>query len=188
MRIIDISTAAALMLAVLVGCDVTGTTGDSSAKPYGQTSLSGDGVSEYDVKTLFRIGQNSLGVVVISRLAAEKATDSSVKAFAKRVQIAHNDLNVRMDRMAKNKGIELARELSDGDQRELNRLKKLTGKDFDQAYVEAMVHNFSTIANTMHEEAKRGSDRDIRQFCGSHEAAVRERNQAAKQLKAELAK
>jgi putative membrane protein len=191
MRTTQLFLAGLLALGISAGCDTTGTTADPSPARRGETSLAAadeNRVGEDDAKAMFRIGQNSLGVVVLGRLAAEKASDTGVKGFAKRVQAAHNDLNVRMDRLAKSKGIDLARELSDGDQRELNRLKKLSGKAFDQAYVDAMIHNFSAIANTMHEEAKRGGDPDLREFCANNEAVVRERNQAAKALKAELAK
>src|SRR5262249_26386761 len=151
-----------IALSLLTGCDVTGTNGDSSPTPRGPTQLGpepagGAQVTEYDSAALFRIGQNSLGPVVLSRQAAQKATDPNVKSFAARIQRSHTDLNERMDDLAKERGIKLARDLSDGDTRELNRLKKLTGKEFDKAYVDAMIDNLSLAANTMHEEAKRGS-------------------------------
>ena len=185
-----------LSFTLTAGCDITGTSGNSSPPPRGASRLddadgqAGDsrGTSEYDAAALQRIGQNSLGVVVISRLAAQNASNPSVKGFAARVQKAHNDLNVRMEQLGKSKGVQLARQLNDADNREVNRLKGLKGKDFDRAYVDAMVQNFTLIANIMHEEAKRGSDGDIRAFCANNEAAIRERNQAAKQFKAELAK
>ena len=184
------------MMSVLLfggGCDTTGTSEDTATpevrnEPLTQNPPNVDvpAANEYDKSFLFNIGQKSLGVVVMSRYAAKHSTNADVKAFAQQMGNSHNNLNVRMERLAKDKGIKLARELSAADERDFNRLKTIKGADFDRQYVEVMIRSFAAISNPMHEAAERASDRDIRSFADDNEQEVRQHSQAARQLSQKL--
>src|SRR5581483_3513353 len=73
-----------------------------------------------------------LGEVAKGKLAEQKAQDPQVRQFGERMVHDHSQANDRLKQIAKAKGIELPRSPGNTAQRDMNKLEKLSGDDFDR--------------------------------------------------------
>jgi putative membrane protein len=77
--------------------------------------------------------------VQLGKLAAEKALSQEVKQFGQRMVDDHGKANDRLKQLATTKGVNLPTELDRSTQREMDKLAKLSGADFDREYMKHMV-------------------------------------------------
>jgi putative membrane protein len=73
-----------------------------------------------------------------SKLAAQKASSTTVKNFAKKMVTDHTKTNNELKSLASKKNITLPATMSDDHKKKLDKLSGLTGADFDEEYMEAM--------------------------------------------------
>ncbi|WP_332675184.1 DUF4142 domain-containing protein [Aromatoleum sp.] len=117
------------------------------------------------------------------KMAAEKAGDPQVKAYGDQLQKDHSATNMKLAQLASTKGITAA-ETIEGDARtQLDDLAKLSGAEFDHAFIErfGVSAHEKTIA-LFEREAKEGQDPDIRAFAEQTLVTLRSHLQAAQQL------
>jgi putative membrane protein len=76
--------------------------------------------------------------VEASKLAAQKASSTTVKNFAKKMVTDHTKTNNELKSLASKKNITLPATMSDDHKKKLDKLSGLTGADFDEEYMEAM--------------------------------------------------
>jgi len=102
--------------------------------------------------------------VELGKMAAERAANTMVKSFGKRMVADHGKANDELKAIARSKNIELPTHL-DAKQEELkNKLSKLNGNEFDKAYVDAMLKDHKEDLDMMQKEAKDGKDADLMAF------------------------
>ena len=96
------------------------------------------------------------GIVEVEggQLAARKATQADVKAFAERM--------VKDD-----KGVELPHQLDSTHRADLDRLSKLSGAEFDRAYMRYMVDDHRHDVAKFRKAAKDLKDPEVKQFASS---------------------
>ena len=76
--------------------------------------------------------------VELGRLAEQKASDPQVKAFGRRMVEDHGKANERLRAVARTENIELSDALLPPHEAQVNRLSKLSGRDFDLQYTRLM--------------------------------------------------
>jgi len=96
-------------------------------------------VSRGDRKFMERAAQGGMAEVQLGKLAAEKALSPEVKQFGQRMVDDHGKANDRLKQLATTKGVNLPTELDRSTQREMDKLAKLSGADFDREYMKHMV-------------------------------------------------
>jgi len=106
----------------------------------------------------------SLKEVELGRLAAQKATDPAVKSFGEQMVKDHGEASQKLSSVAQAKGITPPTALKGGDERELRKLEKLSGADFDKAYVKAMMKDHKKDAKDFDKEARGAKDPDVKKF------------------------
>ena len=79
--------------------------------------------------------------VALAKLAQEKASNADVKSFAAKLEKDHSQANDDLKEVASKKNITLASAPSKSHQALHDKLAKLSGAEFDKAYVAAMLES-----------------------------------------------
>jgi putative membrane protein len=79
----------------------------------------------------------------------------------------HSKANDQLKQIATSKGVNLPTELDRSTQRELDKLSKLSGAEFDREYMKHMVSDHKKDVSEFKSEANRAKDPDVKQFAAS---------------------
>ena len=102
--------------------------------------------------------------VALGKMAAAKGSSDQVKSFGKMMVMDHGKANAELMAIAKTKNIMLPAGLDAEHQAKSDSLSKLSGKDFDLAYVNAMIEGHKKTLALMQSEAANGKDTDLKSF------------------------
>jgi len=108
--------------------------------------------------------KGGMAEVELGKLAAEKASSDQVKQFGQRMVDDHSKANDELKTIAATKNITLPTGIDAKDKALHDRLSKLSGHEFDRAYIEAMVKDHKKDVNEFKKEATNGQDTEIRGF------------------------
>jgi putative membrane protein len=131
-------------------------------------------------------GPGGLAEVDLGRLAAQKGQSADVKKFGQRMVSDHSKANAELKKLATSKGITLPAEMNAQQMAEHNKLAKLSGAEFDREYMTLMVEDHDKDVAAFEEEAKDGSDPDIKSFAAKTLPTLQEHQRMAKEIKAKL--
>jgi putative membrane protein len=95
--------------------------------------------SDDDKKFLAMAAQSDINEITLSKLAEDKATNPDVKAFAHKMVVDHEKLETQMKPFADAWGLQPPAGVDEDHQKALDKLNSLSGKDFDQQYMDDMV-------------------------------------------------
>jgi putative membrane protein len=144
--------------------------GQSADPRYDQQSRNGateagPGTSQMsDQHFMKEAAQGGMAEVELGQLAADKASSSDVKEFAQRMVKDHSQANDQLKQIASQKGVTLPTSLNAKDQATKNKLSKLSGDAFDQAYMSDMRKDHKTDIAAFQKESASGKDPDVKQF------------------------
>ena len=105
--------------------------------------------------------------VQLGQLAGQKASAQDVKDFGAMMVRDHSKGGDKLKAIATTKNLTLPDSLSPDMQKEMTDLQNKDGKDFDMAYISMMVDDHKKDIKEFENEAKNGSDADIRGFADS---------------------
>ena len=118
--------------------------------------------------------QDGMMEVELGKIAADKASNSQVKDFGKRMQQDHSKANDELKSIASKKGVQLPS-------------KEHTGKwTSDKAYMDMMVKDHEKDLAEFKEEASSGSDPDVKKFADDTAKIVQEHLDLAKETLGKL--
>jgi putative membrane protein len=109
-----------------------------------------------------KAAKGGMAEVELGKLAAEKASSSEVKTFGQRMADDHSKANDELKVLAKSKNITLPSEIGPEEKALRDRLVKLSGPAFDQAYMKAMVSDHVKDVNEFRTESKTGKDPEVK--------------------------
>lgn len=138
--------------------DMAGMPGMSSDK-----SASGS-VAASDKAFMMKAAQGGMAEVELGKLAADKAQDADVKAFGQRMVDDHSKANDQLKSIAQQKNVTLPTDLDAKDKALKDRLSKLSGAQFDRAYMQNMVSDHKKDVAEFKKEASSGKDNDLKNF------------------------
>jgi putative membrane protein len=124
----------------------------------------GIAVTSDDAKFATDAANGGLAEVALGKLAQTKATNAEVKNFADMMVTDHSKANDELMAIAKTKNITLPAAPDADHQKKLEDLSKLSRKDFDKAYVDAMVDGHKKTLDLMQKAAKNCADADLKAF------------------------
>lgn len=111
-----------------------------------------------DKKFLAMAAQSDVNEIKISELAEQKASNPAVKAFAKKMVMEHKQMTASMKPFAMAWGLTPPMDV-DSDHKDVwNKLNGLSGRDFDKAYMDAMVKDHAKALSAFTDEAKDTKD------------------------------
>ncbi len=155
----------------------TGAMSQSSAKPGGKADLPSQ--DRHFVTTASEAGAAEMAM---AKLAAERASSPEVKTFASHMVTDHSKAGDELKRVAAAKGAQLTDQPSAKDQRELDKLGKLRGADFDREYMKVQLAAHKDAVSLFKKEASAGRDSDLKQFASSTLPTLQEHLKMAQQL------
>jgi putative membrane protein len=120
--------------------------------------------------------------VKMGRLAADKGSNDAVKAFGQRMVTDHSKAGDQLRDAAAKEGVTLPTDIGKADQREYDKLSKLSGKDFDQAYAQAMVTDHVNDVAEFKKEATSGGDPSLKQFAADTLPTLQDHLKQAKEM------
>jgi putative membrane protein len=100
--------------------------------------------------------------VELGKLAVQKATSEQVRQFGQRMVDDHSQASEQLKAIAQTKGITLPDSLDAKHRKELERLQKLSGAEFDQAYMNLMLEDHQKDIREFRKVAQQGLDPDIK--------------------------
>jgi putative membrane protein len=131
------------------------------------------GVKMADKNFLTHAAQGGEAEVELGQLAQQKAADSQVKSFGQRMEADHSKANSELRALIAQKGLTIPGGLPPEALALKNRLDKLQGATFDQAYMRAMVDDHVKDVHGF-EMAAKSTDPDIKAFAEKTLPTLRE--------------
>ena len=125
--------------------------------------------------------------VDFGKLAEQKAQSREVKGFARRMADDHGKANAQLADLAKQANIPLPNELDPDHKAMRADLEKLSGAEFDKAYMRGQVVDHQKTVLLLQWEIAFGQDGDLQRFASRTLPTVLEHLQMAQNLLAEIA-
>jgi len=131
------------------------------------TSATGGQLDKSDRTFVEKATIGGMTEVAAGKLAQDKATDPSVKAFAARMVSDHTKAGAELTKVAASEGVTVPGAIDKSHQKDIDDLAKKSGKDFDKAYVKAMVSDHKDTVSLFEKQAKSGKDANLKQFAST---------------------
>ena len=110
--------------------------------------------------------------VTLGKLAASKASASEVKEFGQKMVVDHGKAGDRLKQIATAHGATLPAQVSEKQQKEIDRLTGLNGSDFDKEYVSLMVKDHKKDLKEFEQASKKADDSDLRSFAAETSSVI----------------
>lgn len=127
-----------------------------------------------------------LAEVQMGQMAADKATDPDVKAFAQRMVTDHSKANDELHQLASTKGWTLPAALDAKHRAAMTRLGRFSGTAFDRQYMNAMVADHNADVAAFRAYSKSGADAELKTWAGNTLPTLEEHQKMSKETAAKL--
>lgn len=140
--------------------------GAASAQDNSQHMDSGSAKMLKSADTTFamKAAQGGIEEVKMGQLAAEKASSPDVKQFGQHMVDDHTKANDDLKSVAEKEGMTLPTDMNAKQKAMYDRLSKLSGAQFDHAYVRGMVQDHEVDVKEFQQESSAGKDQGIKDF------------------------
>lgn len=125
---------------------------------------------------------DGIAEVELADVALERAASNDVKALANHIKQDHQQANEQLKSIASQKGMQVPPQAGAKHQRDKERLAKLQGNEFDNAYVKAMIKAHEKDIKAFEKQAKNGTDAELKAFASATLPKLREHLDHAKQI------
>jgi putative membrane protein len=123
-----------------------------------------------------------LAEVALGKLAADKAASDAVKKFGKKVVDDHTTTNGQLKKAAHAESIEIPDSLDTKHQDRIDQLAKLSGAEFDKAYIQDQAEGNEQAAKEFTDEIQGGSNATVMNFAAKNLPTLQEHLSLAKNL------
>ena len=144
--------------------------------------LFGQGVPPADQKFAEKAAQGGKAEVELGQLAVQKASDEKVKQFGQKMVDDHSKANQQLQQIAEQEHITLPTSMDSEAQQEQQRLSKLSGAEFDKAYMRYQLKDHQKDVAEFQKEATAGKDPGIKNFAQSTLPTLQEHLKLAEQI------
>ncbi|MFO1431734.1 MAG: DUF4142 domain-containing protein [Candidatus Competibacteraceae bacterium] len=124
----------------------------------------GGPLSRQDREFVQQAAQGGLAEVELGQLAQQNASSDAVKQFGKRMVDDHSQANDKLMQIAENHGLTPPTSVDEKHKALMSRLSAMNGKDFDRAYMAAMVDDHKKDIREFEQAAGSSSAQDVKQF------------------------
>jgi len=132
-------------------------TSSSSNKMAGTVSVD-KSTSEFMTK----VADVGMTEVKLGQMAQDKAMNQRVKDFGAMMVKDHTAAGDELKSLAQQKNVTLPATVSNDHQKKIDDLNKKSGKDFDKAYIDAMVDGHQSTVNDFEKASKNTKDADVK--------------------------
>jgi putative membrane protein len=159
-----------------------GAAGPGANGPMDQGPSAGAPSKVDDKKFVKEAALGGLTEVELGKVAAEKASSPEVKQFAQKMVDDHTKANEQLKQIASKSNIPIADTLDSKHQSRIDKLSKLSGPDFDKAYVKDQVKDHEKDVRDFQAEAQGGTDPNVKSFAASTLPVLQEHLDMVKNL------
>lgn len=184
------------MLALVAAASIAACAGDNNAKAddatAGATGTTGTAGTSTDIDRSWINDQLEDGdeEVRLGRLAQERGGDADVRAFGAMMVETHTMAGTDLKRIANRHNVpadDNAARADDDDDDEFERLSKLSGAEFDRAYLALMVDEHEDAIDALEEKANDdGEHADVKEWAAKTLPDVRQHLERARSLRERL--
>jgi putative membrane protein len=128
------------------------------------TDKNGSTLDAMDRHFIRKAGEGGLAEVELGKLAAEKGQSEDVKKFGQRMVDDHSKANDQLRQLAESKGVPLPTKLDAKDEATKDHLEKLSGEQFDRAYMNDMVKDHTKDVSEFKKESTAAKDPAVKSF------------------------
>jgi putative membrane protein len=118
----------------------------------------------------------------LGQLAETRGRDGTVKQFARRMVDDHTGLKQRWETMMTNGGMKSQSGMGPRHRSKLNRLEKLSGRDFDREYMTLVAQNHQDYLNYFRKEGRGAKSAPVRELVNRGIPMLEQHLQQAKQI------
>lgn len=120
--------------------------------------------------------------VNLGNMASANSKNAQVQQFGQRMVKDHTQANDNLKQIAERKGATLPTQLTSHQQREVDRLAKMSGPEFDKAYMSLMVRAHKSDERLFKKASEDAQDADIKNFASTTLTMVQEHLKLAQDL------
>ena len=124
--------------------------------------------------------------VKLGQMAQDKAMSQRVKDFGAMMVKDHTAAGDELKTMARQKNVTLPETMSNDHQKKTDDLNKKTGKDFDKAYIKAMVDGHQSAVSDFEKASKNTKDADVKAWVDKTLPTLRMHLDSAKAIQKSL--
>ena len=120
--------------------------------------------------------------VALGKLAQEKASSEAVKQFGQKMIDDHSKAGEDLKKAATKASISVPDSIDSKHQARIDKLSKLSGADFDKAYIKDQLKDHQEDVRAFEREAQNGSDPGVKQFASKTLPTLQEHLSMVKDL------
>jgi len=124
--------------------------------------------------------------VKLGQMAQDKGMSQRVKDFGAMMVKDHTAAGDELKNMARQKNVTLPETMSNDHQKKTDDLNKKTGKDFDKAYIKAMVDGHQSAVSDFEKASKNTKDADVKAWVDKTLPTLRMHLDSAKAIQKSL--
>ncbi len=128
------------------------------------SSASRASLDHADKSFMEKAAEGGMAEVEQGKLAQQKAQAPEVKQFADRMVRDHTKANDQLKQIASSKQVQLPDKMDKSAQKEMDKLQKLSGAQFDEEYMKHEVSDHKKDVKEFQKEAKSAKDADVKRF------------------------
>ncbi|MBA3479419.1 MAG: DUF4142 domain-containing protein [Lautropia sp.] len=130
----------------------------------------------------------SMAEIESGKRAQAQASAAPVKSFASQMVTDHTMASDQLKQLATSKGITLPGSPDRAHARQLEKLGKMQGAEFDREYMKMMVADHKKTVSLFEKEAKRGKDPELKNFAAKLLPDLQKHLQMAQSIEGDLKK
>jgi putative membrane protein len=144
----------------------TSSTGPSSGESAAARSSGDTRIADQDRKFVEKAAMGGIAEVELGKLAQQKATNDQVKQFGAHMAQDHSKANEELKQIAQTKGVTVPAAPDKSHQRDMDKLSKLSGAEFDRQYMSHMVADHRKTVAEFKKASESARDSEIKAFAG----------------------
>ena len=136
----------------------------SSSSPMPSSGSNPAKMTQSDKTFVKKAAEGGIAEVELGKLATEKAASQEVKQFGQRMVDDHSKANDQLKQVAQNQGFTLPTQPSAAQKAEKVKLSKLSGQQFDKAYMSTMLKDHKEDVAEFRHESRSAKDAALKDF------------------------
>lgn len=136
-----------------------------------------------DKKFLKKAAEGGMEEVAIGNLAAQKGATPAVRQFGQKLVADHTKAADQLKQVAAQQNMDVPTSLGAKQQRQVNKLAKLSGAKFDKAFAKREVKDHRKDIQAFQREARYGSNPSVKQFASNQIPVLEQHLNIAKNLR-----
>jgi putative membrane protein len=151
-----------------------------SANPLHRAKNAITGKAPSDATFIKEAAQGGMAEVELGRLGVERAESPDVRQFAQRMVDDHSKANDELMEIASKKGVAVPKDLDPKHKAAKDRLSKLSGRDFDRAFMRDMMSDHDHDVTAFQKQSAKGHDPELKAWIDKTLPTLKEHKQLAK--------